>query len=129
MRFFRLFIPLSVLVVLALAGLSVYAQEDLSVVDDTAFADNMRPLPVFRHDEHNDAAGIEDCAECHHVYDENGQRMADESSEDQECSACHGAAEDGQFPMELVRRFHLNCQGCHQTEKAGPVVCGDCHKR
>ncbi len=128
MRCSRPLILIPALLVIALISLSVYAQEDMEVVDDTAFEANMRPLPAFRHDEHNDAAGIEDCAECHHVYDEEGNRLEDESSEDQECSACHGAAED-EYPMELVRRFHLNCRGCHLAEKAGPVVCGDCHKR
>jgi hypothetical protein len=116
------------LLALVLAGLSVYAQEDMQVVEDTAFTANMRPLPHFRHDEHNEAAGIEDCAECHHVYDENGQLVAGDSSEGQECSECHGP-QDGEFAMELVRRFHLNCRGCHQQKLAGPVTCGECHRR
>jgi hypothetical protein len=88
----------------------------------------MRPSPAFAHDEHNEKAGIEDCIECHHVYDEDGNRLEDESSEDQECSECHGAEGD-EYPMDLVRHYHLNCRGCHQAEKAGPVACGECHAK
>jgi hypothetical protein len=111
---------------IALAGLTAYAQEDIEFVDDSGFATNMRPLAAFKHDEHNEKAGIEDCIECHHVYDDAGNRLEDESSEDQECSECHGAEGD-EYPMELVSRYHMNCKGCHQAEKAGPVTCGTCH--
>lgn len=109
-----------------LVGLTAYAQEDIEFVEDSGFASTMRARPAFMHDEHNEKAGIEDCIECHHVYDEAGNRLEDESSEDQECSECHGAQGD-EYPMELVRRYHLNCRGCHQASKAGPVTCGTCH--
>ena len=119
---------LTLIGIVTLAGLTAYAQEDMEFVDDSGFASTMRPLPAFRHDEHNEKAGIEDCIECHHVYDEAGNRHDDESSEDQECSECHGAQGD-EYPMELVRHYHMNCKGCHQAEKAGPVTCGTCHVR
>jgi hypothetical protein len=109
-----------------LVGLTVYAQEDIEFVEDSGFTSTMRPLPAFMHDEHNEKAGIEDCSECHHVYDEAGNRLEDESSEDQECSECHGAQGD-EYPMELVSRYHMNCKGCHQANNAGPVTCGTCH--
>lgn len=119
---------LTLIGIIALAGLTANAQEDMEFVEDSGFASTMRPLPAFKHDEHNEKAGIEDCIECHHVYDQAGQRLEDESSEDQECSECHGAQGD-EFPMELVRRFHMNCKGCHQDAQAGPVTCGTCHVR
>jgi hypothetical protein len=31
--------------------------------------------------------------------------------------------------MDLVRHYHLNCRGCHQAAKAGPVACGECHAK
>ena len=114
--------------VLVLAALTAYSQDDIEFVEDSGFASNMRPLPAFVHDEHNEKAGIEDCNECHHVYDEQGNRLEDESSEDQECSECHGAEGD-EYPMELVRRYHLNCKGCHQDQEAGPATCGECHAK
>jgi len=114
--------------VLALAALTAYSQEDIEFVEDSGFASNMRPLPAFTHDEHNEKAGIEECSECHHVYNEEGKLVEDESSEGQACSECHGAEGD-EFPMELVRRYHLNCRGCHQDSQAGPIACGECHAK
>lgn len=114
--------------VIALAVLTAYSQDDIEVVDDSGFASTMRPLPAFVHDEHNEKADIWDCNVCHHVYDEDGNLLEDESSEDQECSECHGAEGDA-YPMDLVRRYHLNCKGCHQEQKAGPVACGECHAK
>ncbi len=119
---------LTLIGMIILAGLTAYAQEDIEFVEDSGFATTMRPLPAFKHDEHNVLAEIEDCIECHHVYDDAGNRLEDESSEDQECSECHGAEGD-EYPMELVRRYHMNCKGCHQAKKAGPVTCGTCHVR
>jgi len=128
MRRRHLALTILCLMALVLAGGAVYSQEDMEVVEDTGFASSMRPAPAFRHDAHNEAAGLFDCAVCHHVYDDNGQWLPDESSEDQECSECHGAEGD-EYPMELVTRFHLNCRRCHEERGAGPVTCGECHQR
>ncbi|MGB5746754.1 MAG: cytochrome c3 family protein [Desulfobacterales bacterium] len=102
-----------------------FAQEDMVVVGGDSFKNQRRPPSVFRHDSHNETAEIEECNECHHVY-ENGQRVADESSEDQRCSDCHTEKNSGNQPG-LRKAFHLNCKGCHQTKKQGPVMCGECH--
>ena len=115
------------LLVLALAVFSAWSQEDIEAVNDSVFSDRMRPPAVFRHDEHNEAAGIEDCTACHHLY-EDGELVEDESSEDMECSECHGNSGDG-YPMDVVAAYHLRCKGCHLEEKAGPVMCGECHIR
>ncbi|MBW1867361.1 MAG: cytochrome c3 family protein [Deltaproteobacteria bacterium] len=114
-----------VLFILAVAVLSVYSQDDVTVVSDSIFGKRMRPSAVFHHDEHNEAAEIEECTACHHVY-EDGQLVEDESSEDMECSECH--ADDGRgYPMEVVNIYHTLCKGCHMEQKAGPVMCGECH--
>ncbi|UCF94180.1 MAG: cytochrome c3 family protein [Desulfobacterales bacterium] len=107
---------------------AVRAQDEMMVVNDPAFKDLRRPPAVFRHDEHNETAQIEDCNECHHVYDEAGQLVEDESSEDQRCSDCHELQASGDKPA-LMKAFHLNCKGCHQEKKKGPVMCGQCHVR
>ena len=104
-----------------------YAQEDMVVVEGDSFEVQRRPSAVFRHDAHNDAAEIEECNECHHVY-ENGKRLEDESSEDQRCVECHTEKKDGDRPG-LRKAFHLNCKGCHQSKRQGPVMCGECHAR
>jgi hypothetical protein len=102
-----------------------FTQEDMVAVDTGPFERPQRPPAVFHHDRHNETAGIDDCAECHHVY-EDGKKVAGESSEDQRCADCHGAASDGRKPA-LTRAFHTNCKGCHLEQKKGPVMCGACH--
>ena len=115
------------LAVLSMAALTAYSQEDIEFVEDSGFVSNMRPLPAFMHDEHNKKAGIEECNECHHVY-EDGQKLEDESSEDMQCADCHEATSSGSMPG-LREAFHLNCKGCHMETKKGPVMCGQCHER
>jgi len=51
--------------------------------------------------------------------------LEDETSEDSECSECHG---DGSARnLDLVVKFHSRCKGCHEEEGSGPVVCSECH--
>jgi len=104
-----------------------FSQEDMEVVDSWGFAKNRRPPPAFPHDLHNETAQIEECNECHHVY-EDGEKLEDESSEDQSCSDCHYEDDIGNQPG-LRKAFHLNCKGCHLAKKQGPVMCGTCHVR
>ena len=107
--------------------LAAFSQEDMEVVDGDSFENQRRPPAVFRHDDHNETAEIEECNECHHVY-ENGKRVVDESSEDQRCVDCHAEKTSASQPG-LRKAFHLNCKGCHQSKKQGPVMCGECHVR
>ena len=104
-----------------------YAQEDMVVVEGDGFENQRRPAAVFRHDDHNETAEIEECNECHHVY-ENGERVADESSEDQRCAECHTEKALDNQPG-LRKAFHQNCKGCHKSKMKGPVMCGECHVR
>ena len=103
-----------------------YSQEDLVVLDNSMFDNPQRPPVVFNHEQHNESAEIDNCNECHHVY-ENGKLIEDESSEDQSCSECHDLKDSGRQPA-LMKAYHLNCKGCHMKEKKGPVMCGECHK-
>ena len=120
-------IALPLLIGILLAVSTIWAQEDMTVVDNSVFDDPQRTPSVFIHDEHNDNAGLDDCAECHHVY-EDGQRLEDESSEDQSCSECH-SLEGGDGQPALMKAFHTNCKGCHQQEERGPILCGECHQK
>jgi len=109
---------------LALTVLSGYSQENVKFVEDSAFTQKMRPAVYFAHDEHNDKAQISECNACHHVYNDKGEKVEGESSEDKECSECHkGDA------ASLARIYHLNCKGCHEQAKAGPVMCAECHNK
>lgn len=105
-----------------------HSQEDMQFVSADAFVKPRRPPAVFRHDEHNELAGLDECYVCHHVYDDNGKLVEDESSEDQQCSNCHELARSGKKPA-LMKAFHDNCKGCHKLSKKGPLMCGQCHVR
>jgi hypothetical protein len=106
---------------------TAYSQEDMEFVDNGAFPDPQRVPSLFNHDVHNEAAEIDECNECHHVY-EDGVRLEDESSEGTMCSECHDLKAAGSAPG-LMKAFHLNCKGCHIQRKSGPVMCGECHKK
>ena len=120
---FLVIVPLLIGILL----IPAFSQEDMEAVDDLGFAKKRRPPAVFQHDAHNEKAQIEECNECHHVY-ENGEKLEDESSEDQSCSECHDENDKGKQPG-LKKAFHMNCKGCHRQNKKGPVTCGKCHVR
>jgi hypothetical protein len=120
---FSLIAPLFVVVLL----IPAFSQEDMEVVDDAGFSEKQLPAAIFRHDEHNEKAEIDDCNECHHVY-EDGIKLEDESSEDQSCSECHDEKGSGTMPG-LRKAFHTNCKGCHLEQKKGPIMCRTCHVR
>ena len=104
---------------------SASAQDEMTQVDNRSFRNPQRPASVFQHDAHNEAAEIEECNECHHIY-ENGVKSEDESSEDQMCADCHTQASGGDRPT-LLQAFHGNCKGCHLQRTSGPILCGQCH--
>jgi hypothetical protein len=118
----------AVLLGMGLFFASAHSQEDMESVDNSPFEQPRRSAAPFFHDEHNEKAGLDDCSECHHIYDENGVKSEDESSEDQACSDCHEANDKGRQPG-LRKAFHLNCKGCHVSVGKGPVVCGECHTK
>ncbi len=102
------------------------SQEDMKHIDNEVFESPQRPAVAFAHDAHNEKAGIEECNRCHHVV-RDGIPVDDESSEDQRCADCHLETQDN--PLPLMKAFHLNCKGCHEERKAGPVMCGECHRK
>ena len=105
-----------------------FSQDDMKFIPNDAFEKTRRPPAVFRHDEHNELAQIDECYICHHVYDDNGRLVEDETSEDQRCSDCHELKASGRKPA-LMKAYHLNCKGCHEARKDGPTMCGQCHVR
>ena len=106
---------------------AAYSQEDMTAIDNSVFPEPSRSASIFNHEEHNEAAEIDECNECHHVY-EDGVKLEDESSEDQQCSECHELERSGKKPA-LMKAFHTNCKGCHKDKKKGPLMCGQCHVR
>jgi hypothetical protein len=106
---------------------TAHSQEDMTHVGNDVFPDPQRSRAVFAHEDHNLAAEIDDCSECHHVY-EDGEKLEYESSEDMRCADCHELASVGDQPS-LRKAFHVNCMGCHQQRKKGPIMCGECHPK
>lgn len=104
-----------------------YGQEDIVTLEDSAFVDQQRPPAVFRHDEHNEKAEIEECNVCHHLY-QDGNKVEDDSSEGQGCSECHHVEEE-HSTKALMKAYHDLCTGCHRDKNKGPVTCGECHPR
>ena len=104
-----------------------HSQEDMERIDDSIFENPQRVPAVFNHDEHNEKAELDECSECHHIY-EDGGKIEDESSEDESCSECHEIKSSDNKPA-LMKAFHLNCKGCHMDLKEGPITCGDCHRK
>lgn len=113
--------------ILGVLLIPAFSQEDMEELDGEGFSKTQRPPAVFRHDEHNEKADLEDCTECHHVY-EDGKKLEDESSEGESCYDCHDEKGSGDMPG-LRLAFHANCKGCHRERNQGPVMCGTCHVR
>ncbi len=116
-----------IVMIVALSLSPLFAQDEINLLDGTGFEKSNRSAVIFLHDDHNDAAQIDECNECHHVY-EDGLKLEDESSEDQRCADCHDLKSAGSRPG-LRKAFHLNCKGCHTKLNKGPVMCGQCHER
>ena len=116
---------LAIVMISVFLFVSAYSQEEMTFVENSVFKKPERTPSIFRHDEHNEIAGIEECNACHHVY-ENGILLEGESSEDQRCSDCHELKASGSTPA-LMKAYHTNCKGCHLKQKKGPIMCGECH--
>lgn len=104
---------------------SSYSQEKVPRADNSAFENPRRVPSIFKHDEHDEEAGIEECNVCHHVY-KNGKKVEGETSEEQLCSECHKEKSSGDMPS-LRKAYHIQCKGCHIKQRFGPVMCGECH--
>ncbi|MBI9110787.1 acidic tetraheme cytochrome c3 TmcA [Maridesulfovibrio ferrireducens] len=102
-----------------------FCQDDITFLLDPAFVHPERPAAVFAHDGHNEKAGIEDCATCHHVWAD-GKIVEDESSEDQKCSSCHQVKPEA-GKTGLRNGYHKLCSNCHIEKDKGPVTCAGCH--
>ncbi len=48
--------------------------------------------------------------------------------EKNECKTCHGEGTPGKLTLGKDSAHKL-CKGCHDTKKAGPTKCFDCHKK
>lgn len=45
-----------------------------------------------------------------------------------DCKNCHGEGTPAKLTLGKDAAHKL-CKGCHETKKAGPTKCGECHKK
>ena len=86
----------------------------------------------FPHELH---AGLFDCMDCHHAYDETHVNVLDPmelyaGNPDIQCLSCHTP----EAKIDGMTAFHRQCMGCHNREAAagrasGPNMCSECHQR
>ena len=107
-------------------AVAAFSNTEFERLDNSVFQNPHRPGAVFDHDNHNEMAEIDDCAVCHHVY-EDKTLLEDESSEDSLCSDCHSlkASQENSISVEVA--YHKRCKSCHFEANKGPVLCGECH--
>ncbi|WP_022664181.1 acidic tetraheme cytochrome c3 TmcA [Desulfospira joergensenii] len=121
-------IILYTLILLAAIVCTAFSVQEVERLSPDSFENPRRPGAVFAHDDHNEAAEIDDCAVCHHLY-EDGKLLEDESSEDSPCSECHALSAGPENKISLANAFHKRCRDCHFDAGKGPVLCGQCHKK
>lgn len=102
-----------------------FPQSEMTSLRSEALAPHKRLAVRFVHDAHNEKAGLEDCAVCHHDAVKDGKMTMESSSEGIPCADCHAA--DAQKGTPLQRAFHRQCIECHQKGNKGPTACGGCH--
>lgn len=103
------------------------SQDDMKEILAPAFEKHTRPAAVFVHDGHNEKAKLDDCAVCHHGKDADGRLTVEETSEGEPCADCH--ALNARPGTPLMRAYHRQCIGCHQSSSGGPTHCAGCHQR
>lgn len=113
---------------LLMATLFLANSASASVLDEIIDGNYNRPTAQFDHDTHNEIADLEEsCALCHHLFDELGNIIPDESSEEMACRECHDSGKKGLPKTEAA--FHNRCKGCHIAIGQGPISCGQCHAK
>ncbi len=117
---------LIIIIVFGISSIVLSNQE--SVIDRSVFKNPQRSSALFNHDDHNEKAELEDCAICHHVY-EDKKLIEGESSEDDACSSCHPLKRTEKNDFSIRTAFHKRCKNCHFKVSKGPVLCGECHKK
>jgi hypothetical protein len=88
-----------------------------------------QPGVPFTHGKHA-TTYVAKCETCHHT-DKGLTKDTDKNVK--KCSSCHmeatgslGTIKDASLTKNP---YHASCIGCHKTEKKGPTLCKDCHKK
>jgi hypothetical protein len=138
----NIFIPGIILLIFAaifIGQTSLWAKsDDIKSSSLAIFSNEKRPSPQFDHDLHEDSLGETGCAKCHHVLDEDSNKLIYSDGDEAACIECHtDASPDDTDPDDttaLREASHASCTDCHRVMKSqkkvtGPITCGECHKK
>ncbi len=115
-------------VIYLIPSMVALSQAETATLAVEAFKAGERPAAIFDHDVHNEKAGLDDCAVCHHGATDDGKRDPGGSSEGVPCADCHKVKAD-KGRTDLMTAYHTQCKGCHEEKGKGPLACGECHVR
>jgi hypothetical protein len=96
----------------------------MATLADPSFEDPQRPPSRFDHDLHMEEVGMDNCYLCHHS--DGTDPQPEMSTEGIPCSDCH-YVDAGEDTTSLLQAYHLQCKGCHEKSRKGPLSCGECH--
>lgn len=104
--------------------------------EDPAYVSSRRPFGMDKslHHRHS-VARNEKCEDCHHIYDEEAEKLLYKEGTESSCRDCHlEYTEENRVSFRLAA--HWDCIDCHiKTAESGPEVasgpqsCGGCHDR
>ncbi|MHB0968966.1 MAG: cytochrome c3 family protein [Thermoanaerobaculia bacterium] len=120
------FVTAIVLCLVASVGFAAGVPTDVTIKAAAA----KQPAVNFPHAKH--VATVKTCDTCHHT--DKGLTAA-KAAEVKPCMSCHLDPKNGEpsaREMSMTKNpFHMMCVKCHkaETEKKGPTVCKDCHKK
>ena len=121
-----------ILMIVAAVLVATFAFAKIEVPKEVKIGEAARKQPAvtFNHEQHATKLA-KSCDTCHHK--DKGLTAASEKKPEK-CSVCHLDPKDPKVPsmreMSLTKNpMHERCIGCHKTEKKGPTVCTQCHKK
>ena len=128
----KLFIMGMVFPGLAVWAVAIAQEADYNLAYSEVFGKLRRPQVSFSHETHSETLEEEGCGTCHHVQDDQSDKLVYVEGEEQPCMECHIQQKDSHKPG-LREAFHGNCTVCHRRlikndhPKSGPTTCGGCH--
>lgn len=121
------FVTAIVLCLVASVGFAANMPTDVTIKAAAA----KQPAVNFPHAKHATTL-VKTCDTCHHT---NKGLTEAKAAEVKPCMSCHldaTAPTPSAREMSMTKNpFHMLCVKCHkaETEKKGPTVCKDCHKK
>lgn len=115
------------------SSLMATPQEKQTIPPLAVFSNQTRPAATFSHDLHEEKLGETGCAKCHHILDEEQNKLVYSEGDEAACTECH-QAETKDRVLSNRDANHASCTACHRAlikekKPSGPTTCGECHKK